>query len=225
MKSVPLAAATFLWLNIANALTNTPAFSQYTRSAVCVEKFLTLTAVRIDDECEVQQVNSNTTLIHWSDGFSTRVELRWDPDTSRKFSGKIDDTNVSGYGINTPNESCFSWDNFKKEICFRYLTQKPKLSPGNYWLRLNKLIAVYSRNGRFCLVGASRHGSQVQSLSASSTDPNTYIPDYWGGFLYAVDSSTVTWRGAEYSWFSAISDIPPDVQRCLNSNQPFFKQN
>lgn len=224
VKPDHLAVATFL-CTVGNTLViSDVAFSQSTRNAVCVYSVSTQPreAAQIDDKCQVQQVDDNTTLIQWSDGVETRIEVIWNVNSPRSFEGTIDGTKVSGFGYRTPNESCFSWAEPRKEVCFRYPTQKPQLSLGTYSLG-NKSISIFSRNGRFCWMGSSRHGSSIQSLKASSTDPNTYISEYFGGFLYAINSTTITWGGAEYSFEPEISNVPADVQRCLNSSQPFFE--
>lgn len=202
-----------------------PVFSQTIRNAVCVYSGSSQPnqEVLIDEECQIQQISDGTTLVQWSDGVKTRIEVTWNVNQPRTFEGRIDGTDVSGWGYNTLDETCFIWNDAAKEVCFRYPTPKPQLSPGIYRLG-SKYMSIFSRNGRFCWMGSSIHGAQVQSLHPSSTDPNTYVPEYFGGFLYAINSNTITWGGAEYSFDSAISGVPADVHRCLDFHQPFFER-
>ena len=212
-------------ISLASIFISNPAFSQSTRNGVCVSSVASpqpgAAQARIDDECQIQQIDNSTTLIQWSDGVQTRIEVIWNVDQPRSFEGTIDGTHVSGSGYNTPYELCL-WFNSNDHLCYRYPEQNPPLSPGIYSLG-SKYISIFSRNGRFCWMGSSIHGSTVQSLKVSSTDPDIYIPEFFGHFLYAIDSSTITWGGADYSFISEITNIPENVQRCLNSSQPFFE--
>ncbi|MBU7585760.1 MAG: hypothetical protein KAF91_23250 [Nostoc sp. TH1S01] len=228
--SAVLLFITGMTVNFISLTTTNPAFSASMKKAVCTYSVQNNSGdkvglVKIDEICKLEQVNKNLIIIHWADSRKNRIEY-----DSTKNQANVDGQRAFCLDCNSKVQSCLSWDKLSKreEICYKLPTKKPRIIPGTYYKGSSRVISIFSKNSRFCSWSYSINGSTVQSLQAISNDPNTYIPEYYGGFLYAINQNTITWGGADYRTESTTPISPdlktadPNVKKCLNSKKPFF---
>jgi hypothetical protein len=235
------------FFTFANTINSTPALTGQSTKATCTYSevvgtrvegdYSTKYNVKIDSKCEVN-LSKNIIVIKWGNNEGIQIEGDWNSGLNQrqqageagaknlKINGKSESVFI--YHPSKPNsEYCFQYNNERKNICFKALSKKPKLIPGNYLVGdsgTRSGFSIYKKNDRFCKASFSKHYSSiVSSLRESSTSPNTFVIEYIGQFLYMNNSKTLSSEGNNYRYVDQLgSSIPPEVKKCLDSNSSFF---
>lgn len=106
------------------------------------------------------------------------------------------------------------------------------LSPGIYSIGASSHIQIARRGDRLCFAGSSRNGSSFASLHPDATPGSYRVNGFEGTLIAQQDTNTIRW-GPKDAWIPVARDreleqenfpIAKDLQRCLNSNQPFFRR-
>ncbi|MCC3434245.1 MULTISPECIES: hypothetical protein [unclassified Microcoleus] len=94
----------------------------------------------------------------------------------------------------------------------------------------SRYIQIAEKQNRICFKGFSSNGVTVASVTADTKRENFYkINKFEGGFLLQQDKDTLLFGPVnESSKYVADYGFPRnldnDLQECLNSQKPFFKQ-
>ncbi|MGA7937890.1 MAG: hypothetical protein WCA35_30350 [Kovacikia sp.] len=105
--------------------------------------------------------------------------------------------------------------------------------PGIYSTGASSYVRVIRMGQRFCLASSSKNETTVASVRPDRKRPGLYQVNGLPGItIYQQDNNTILW-GPPNHMVKGIRDrqkeqanlpIAKDMQRCLNSNQPFFSK-
>ncbi|MFB8789855.1 MAG: hypothetical protein U7123_13620 [Potamolinea sp.] len=105
------------------------------------------------------------------------------------------------------------------------------LQVGTYSLDASSHIEIAAKGERFCYAGSFKNGATIASLHLYSKIPGYYLVNNSALGISQQDVDTILWgpggqmipvkRDREMRSGTGFSN---DLQKCLNSNKPFYKQ-
>jgi len=94
----------------------------------------------------------------------------------------------------------------------------------------SRYIQIAQKQNKICFKGFSSNGVTVASVTADTKRDNFYkINEFEGAFLLQQDKDTLLFGPANQlskyvADYGFSRDLDDDLQDCLNSQKPFFKQ-
>lgn len=103
------------------------------------------------------------------------------------------------------------------------------LQIGDYFVG-STFVSILQKGERFCIVGGSKHGTNIASVFLDPRGSNLYqVHGYRGWNLSQKDFSTIVFGGSEYKSEDGLGIPDPsqfgyanDIENCLTSSDPFF---
>lgn len=106
------------------------------------------------------------------------------------------------------------------------------LQVGTYSIGASSHLEIAAKGERFCYAGSSKNGATIASLHPDSKNPGFYLVHNFSGLgISQQDVDTILWGPAnqmipvsrDRKMYSG-TGFSNDLQKCLNSNKPFYKQ-
>lgn len=97
------------------------------------------------------------------------------------------------------------------------------LKPGSYWGGGSRYITIAQKGDRLCYQGASSNGVITASILVKPGQPKRYEIYQLGLSIIPMSGQSLRFGSLEYR-LESLTVSSKDLQKCLNSNQPFFDQ-